>query len=199
MKKIYIAALAALFCVPAVAQEGPQAEMPQPPAFEQGQGPDMQAFREAHEAHHAQMKATQEKMENLVKAYNKLKNGKKKEAKLAEIQAEVAAIHEKQLDFKRDQLNKFERRLEKMRDEFNRQNATDVKQAWVEQHTEKLIAGNGNIEVLFKPEFAGKKGDMRGMKPPFKGPKGHGPKKGFGPKDGRGPVAELPVERPVEK
>jgi len=197
MKKMYIAALAALFCVPAFAQEAQQAEMPQPPAFEQGQRPDMQAFKEAREEHHAQMKATQEKMENLVKEYNKLKNGKKKDAKLAEIQNEVAAIHEKQLDFKRDQLNKFELRLEKMRDEFNRQNATDIKQAWIQEHTEKLIAGNGNIEVLFKPEFQGKKGDMRGMKPPFKGPKGCA--KHRGPKNGRGPVAELPVEKPVDR
>ena len=154
----------------------------------------MQSFKQAREEHHAQMKATQEKMENLVKEYNKLKNGKKKEAKLAEIRAEVAQIHEKQLEFKRAQLDQFERRLEGMRDAFAKQDAPEAKNAWVEKHTEELIAQNGDLKVLFKPEF----GRKHMGKQPFKGPKGC--RKGFGHKKGcdkgRGPVAELPVEKP---
>jgi len=203
MKKMYIAVLAAMVCVPAFAQQGP---MQDSPAFEEqgmheGFAPhgDKSAFQQARGEHKAQMKATEEKMEKLVVEYNKLKQGKKKEAKLAEIRAEVAVIHEKQLDFKRAQLAVFERRLEGMRQAFAKQNMPEAKAAWVDEHTAKLIAQNGDIKVLFKPEFGDKK-HMGKMGP--RGPKdsrNNGEFNGRGPKEGRGPVAELPVERPQER
>ena len=199
MRKIWISALAAFVCVPAFAQQ----------EMTDGQRPmqrDMSEFRQARAEHMAQMKATEQKMEKLVDEYNKLKNGKKKEAKLAEIQAEVRLIHDKQLDFKREQLDRFEKRLEKMNDAFNAENSPEKKQIWVEQHTEKLIAQNGDIKVLFKPEFGGPdmgKGPRMGggHKGPHKGckKKGKGAMRGHFPPKDRGPVAELPVEKPVDR
>lgn len=201
MKKTYIAVLAALFCAPAFAQQGAP-EMQQPLAAPQqemntGLAPkaDHAAFAKARQDHKAQMKATEEKMQKLVAEYNKLKKGKKKEAKLAEIRTEVSLIHEKQLEFKRVQLAQFERRLEGMREELAKQEMAEAKNAWVEEHTQLVIVKNGDVKVLFRPDFGNKKA---GMGP--RGPKGpRGEFKGHGPKEGRGPVAELPVERPKDR
>lgn len=205
MKKLYIAALAALICAPAFAQQGPQS-MQQPPAFEAqemkaGVGPQDEhaAFEKARGEHWAQMRANEEKMQKLVAEYNKLKKGKKKEAKLAEIRAEVAAVHAKRLEFMRGQLDQFERRLEGMREGLAKQEAPETQNAWIEKHTQKLIESNGDMKVLFKPEFEAKKHmDKRGFGGPQKGPRKEGKCKECGCK-GRGPVAELPVERPKDR
>ena len=181
MKKIAFALVATLLAVPALAQEGklpPQG--PDTPAVQDVKR-DHEAFKKAREAHRAQMKATQEKMEKLVKEYNKLKEGKKKDAKRAEIEKEVNAIHQKQLEFKKDQLDKFEERLARMKADFDKENTADAQQAWTKEKTDALIQANGDVKALFGP-----RPDMgRGHRHHFKGPRmGRGPRPvmgGFGP------------------
>lgn len=177
MKKLWIAALAGVFCVPAFAQE----EVPTPvqpeekSTVEQSAKPERpEAFKQAREKQLEQLKASQEKMEKLVTEYNKMKAGKKKDAKKAEIAQAVAAIHEEQIAFKEKQLANFEQRVNKMKEELAKQSTTEAKQEWVDEHTDKLIAENGNLRVLFdkpkgipgygnKPGFKGGKHDKPGM------------------------------------
>lgn len=212
MKKLVMTLLlAGLVSVPLAAQE-PQPQGPK--------GEEHQAFAKAQKEHRAKMQATQEKMEKLVKEYNKLKEGKKKDAKRGEIEKEVAAIHEEQLKFKAEQLVKFEERLGKMKADFAQENSADGKKAWVDQRTQALVENEGDLRVLFDPKegpgprmdgprhgrmhgHQGHKKCAKDGKCPF-GPKG--PHFGKGPKmDGKDgnfpppPDAELPVQKPVAK
>ena len=145
-------------------------------------------------------------MEKMVGDYNKMKAGRKKDAKLREIRKEVRGIHDRQLDFKRDQLGKFEQRLDHMRKDFDRQAAPDRRDAWVNRKTDELIRDGGKMGVLFSGE--GREGMQQGPQMgngpqqgghgPQQGGAGQGPQMGGGPQQGgHGPVAELPVERPV--
>lgn len=167
MKKITLALVAAALAVPALAQEPKVPQGNNAPAVEMQR--DHEAFKKAHEEHKAQMKATKEKMEKLVKEYNKLKDGKKKDAKRAEIEKEVSAIHEKQLEFKKNQLAQFEERLARMKADFEKENSAEGKQAWTNEKTDALIKANGDMKALF---------DRPGM---------HGPKDGKGPHMGKRP------------
>ncbi len=187
MKKLTLALVAAALAVPALAQTD------NPPL--QGQAPavqaEHQAFKKAHQEHRAQMKATQEKMTQLVKEYNKLKAGKKKEAKRAELEQEVNAIHEKQLAFKQDQLAQFEERLARMKAELAQENTADAKKAWVTQKTDALVQADGNVRILFEPE--------RGMNPgrgATFGPRGKAPGRHFGKHDPKGPVPGPQMQHP---
>ena len=134
-------------------------------------------FLKAQKEHRAQMKATEEKMEKLVKEYKKLK-GKKQETKKAEIVAEVEKIHEEQLKFKQAQLDKFAARLEEMKKHLDEEKSDEGKKVWVEEKTAALIEADGDVKVLFAPKGAqfgpqgpkGKKGFFKGHKGP-KGPR----------------------------
>ena len=185
MKKVAIAMLLAALAVPAAAQEVRQpVPGPDVPSMEQMQK-EHDAFKKAREEHRAQMTATQERMEKLVKEYNKLKDGKKKDAKRAEIAQEVSAIHEEQLKFKADQLDKFEARLEKMKAELAEENAADTRDAWVNEKTDALIEANGDLKALFGPRPG-----MRDGRPfARKGKMGKGPHKHHRPmmRPGEGP------------
>ncbi len=154
-------------------------------------------FAKAHKEHMAQMKATQEKMAKLVKEYKGLKDGKKKDAKRAEIEKEVGAIHEEQLKFKQEQLVKFEERLQGMKEKFAQESSDQGKKDWVNQKTDKLIENGGNVRVLFEPR--GDEGPHMDGKGPHGrmhrgfGHKGHGPK---GPRfHGDGDRPELPENK----
>lgn len=139
-------------------------------------------FVKAQKEQRAKFKATEEKIEKLVKEYKKLK-GKKQDAKKAEIVAEVEQIHAEQLKFKQEQLDKFAQRLEEMKKQFDEENSADGKKAWVDEKTEALIKADGDVKVLFgRPERGMKDGKGPHMKG-FKNSKGHK----FGPKDGKGP------------
>ena len=180
MKKLLFALVAAALAVPALAQD---AKAPNPgkdaPALEMQR--DHEAFKKAHEEHKAQLKATQEKMEKLVKEYNKA-SGKKKEAKRAEIEKEVGAIHDKQMEFRKDQLAKFEERLARMKAEFEKDSSAEGKNAWVSEKTNALIEANGDVKALFP-------------RPHMRGPHGkHGPRMGDGKGAfmGKGPRGERP-------
>lgn len=172
MKKMIFALIVSAVAMPALAQD---VKAPNPgqdaPAMEEMQR-DHEAFKKAREQHKAQMKAIKEKMEKLVKEYNKLKPGKKKDAKRAEIEQELRAIHEKQLEFKKDQLAKFQERLARMKAEFEEENSAEGRAQWVNQKTDALIAADGNLKALFAPR-----------------PGMHRPHRGFGPK---GPYGERP-------
>ncbi len=188
MKKIIFTLAAAVIAVPVLAQE-PKIVAPghDSPAVEMQR--DHEAFKKAHEEHKAQMKATKEKMEKLVKEYNKLKDGKKKDAKRAEIEKEIGAIHEKQLEFKQQQLAQFEERLSRMKAEFDQENSAEGKQAWVNEKTDALIQANGDMKALFGPRHGGMRGPKDG-----KGPRmGKRPHKGFMGKGPRGPRPEVPA------
>lgn len=177
MKKIVFALLVAVVAMPALAQEAKQMPVHNAPAMEMQR--DHEAFEKAHKEQRAQFKATQEKMEKLVKEYNKLK-GKKKDAKRAEIEQEIGAIHEKQLEFRKAQLAQFEERLNRMKAEFAQENTAENKAQWVTQKTDALIAADGNMKALFpRPKRRGADMDR-----PHRG-FGH---KGFGP---RGPQEEV--------
>jgi hypothetical protein len=136
-------------------------------------------FKKARREHKAKMEATEEKVEKLVEEYNKLKPGKKKDAKKAEIAAIVAGIRDEQLKFKEQQIVQFQERLESMKKGLEEQKNEEAKQAWVNKKTDAIIADEGDLDVLFKGEMGpaprkdgkfnhdGKKGDFH-----RKGPKG---------------------------
>lgn len=152
-------------------------------------------FLKAQKEHRAKMKATEEKMEKLVKEYKKLK-GKKQEAKKAEIVAEVEKIHTEQLKFKQAQLDKFAARLEEMKKHLDEEKSADGQKKWVDEKTTALIDADGDLKVLFAP-----KGEMRG--PKMDGKKGKGFfkfRKGHkGPKDGRRVGINPPPPPPLEE
>lgn len=195
MKKVLLAVLAGAVCIPAFAQPQEAPVMPAPeqqPAVEAPAKPKAEAFKQAREKHEAQMKAMQEKVNNLVAEYKKLKSGKKKDAKKAEIVQLVASIHEEQINFKQKQLEAFEKRLNQMKEELAKQNEETAKQAWVDEHTDKLIEENGDLRVLFdQPQ------GMPGMKKAPRGAmKGH--PFGSGMKHHKGPRPEFKDVPPQE-
>lgn len=175
MKKLLLVSLLAALCAPAFAegtcpcQDG--AENCRCKAAKEARvkpGPrhgDKEArrdeFKKARKEHKAKMRATEEKAEKLVEEYKKLKPGKKKDAKKAEIAAFVASIREEQLKFKEEQLSKFKDRLARMEAGLARQKTAEDKQAWVEHKTNDLINDDGDLDALF---------DEREMGP---APKGH--------------------------
>ena len=182
MKKIIFALTVAALSMPALAQE---VNLPQPgeqsPAVQMQQR-DHEAFAKARKEHRAQMKATQEKMEKLVKEYDKLKAGKKKDAKRAEIEKEVAAIHEQQLKFKTEQLAQFEERLARMKAQLEQESSDSGRAEWVSQKTDAVIESKGDLKALFAPQPGMREGrGPRGHRPAFKGPRPPFPANGFGP------------------
>lgn len=201
MKKVMLVALLAAFCVPAFA-EGPRDckgdNCPQPKKAVAVQGKhhkknqedkkDARAeeFKKARKEHKAKMRATEEKMEKLVEEYNKLKAGKKKEAKKAEIAEMVASIRDEQIKFKEEQLAKFKERLEQMQKGLDEEKSDKAKKAWVEEKTNAVIAEEGDLDVLFGPKPGPR------MAP---GPKG--PHMGPGPQ-GRQDVPPAPPAEPAE-
>ncbi|MCQ2410868.1 MAG: hypothetical protein MJ053_05245 [Elusimicrobiaceae bacterium] len=149
---------------------------------EQG-GPRMKAmrpgdFKKAQKEHRAKMKATEEKMEKLVKEYKKLK-GKKQEAKKAEIVAEVEKIREEQLKFKQAQLDKFAKRLEEMKKHLEEEKSPEGQKVWVDKKTNALIESDGSLKVLFDRPAPQQFQDGKVKK--YKGFRFHGPKGGQGP------------------
>lgn len=187
MKKLMIASLLALLCAPAFA-EGPRgckgdncpmrkdgkAAAMTPGKHKMKKDARAEEFKKARKAHKAKMKATEAKVEKLVTEYNKLKAGKKKDAKKAEIAAVVASIRDEQIKFKEEQLGKFKMRLERMQQGLNRESSAEAKKAWVDAKTDALIADEGDLDVLFEPEMGP---GPRRMGP---GPKG-GPMMGGAP------------------
>lgn len=167
MKKVLLAVLAGALCLPAFAKDakcdGDKCPMMKKPHHEmmaghhkKGKDARSDAFKKARKEHKAKMKATEDKMEKLVEEYNKLKPGKKKDAKKAEIAALVGEIRDEQLKFKEEQLKKFGDRLEKMKKGLEDQKSGEAKKAWVEQKTDEVIADDGDLDVLFeKPEMPG--------------------------------------------
>ncbi len=166
MKKMMIAVLFAALCVPAFAEgphkcKGDDCPMPKGPKAEmvkakhdkkdKKEDPRAEEFKKARKEHKAKMKATEEKMEKLVEEYNKLKAGKKKDAKKAEIAEMVSSIRDEQIKFKEDQLSKFQERLEQMKKNLNEEKSDKNKKAWVEEKTEAVIAEEGDLDVLFGP------------------------------------------------
>jgi len=153
MKKVIWMLAAVLITAPVFAQEGPGGQIEGFPAMDQRH----EAFQEAHKAQMEKMKGTQAKVEKLLKEYNGLKAGKKKDAKKAELEKLVASIREEQLSFREDQLKKGEERLEKMK-EFvdNRKEllttlkTDENKKEWVSYKTQELIEANGDLRVLFE-------------------------------------------------
>ena len=131
-------------------------------------------FKEAHREHKAKMEATEEKVEKLVEEYNKLKPGKKKDAKKAEIAAIVAGIRDEQIKFKEKQIAQFQERLEAMKKGLEAQKTEEAKHAWVEKKTDAVIADEGDLDVLFKGEMGPT--PRKDGKFDHKGKRGHSPK-----------------------
>lgn len=179
MKKLVFAVMAGLLVLPVFAADNADV-MPAPdkaPAVvADTDAARHEAFQKARKEQMEKMKATREKAEKLVKEYNGLKNGKKKEAKKQEIVQLVASIHEEQLRFKEKQLADFEGRLNQMREAFAAESAPEAKAQWADQKAEDLIKNNGDVKVVFGHD---KKGPQSGMK----GPDGQRGPKGF--KDGK--------------
>ena len=200
MKKVLLAVVAGAFCVPAFAEEMQNAAPVEPnaqPVAQDFAAQRPEAFKQARENHRAQMKATQEKVNKLVAEYNKLKPGKKKDAKKAEITAFVASIRDEQINFQEKQLAGFEKRLNHMKEVLAEQKTEDAKKTWIDSHAEKLIAENGDLRVLFdRPKGVPGMGNMPG-KGNMRGGK-FGSHKGAmrGPVPGRGAETEEPLPQP---
>ena len=201
MKKMMLAVLFAALCVPAFA-EGPRSckgdDCPQPkgPKAAAVQGKHKkdkkdarsEEFKKARREHKAKMRATEEKMEKLVEEYNKLKAGKKKDAKKAEIAEMVASIHDEQLKFKEEQLAKFNERLAQMQKDLDEEKSDKAKKAWVDEKTDAVIAEEGDLDVLLGP----KPGPRMGPGPKV------GPRRGPGPKAGPEGSQDVPPAPPAE-
>lgn len=184
MKKLMFALIAVTLTVPALAQDknAPQPAGKDTPAVEMQR--DHEAFKKAHEEHRAKMEATNKKMGKLVEEYNKLKAGKKKDAKRAEIEKEVDAIHQEQLKFKQEQLGKFEERLARMKAGFEKESSAEGQKAWVTQKTDELIKANGDLKALFEPDRGPHMGNFPGRAPHMgKGPRGLRPDGKPAPRD----------------
>lgn len=204
MKKMMLAIIFAVLCAPAFA-EGPRPckgdDCPQPkgPKAVAVQGKhkkdkdgkkDARAaeFKKARKEHKAKMKATEEKMEKLVEEYNKLKAGKKKDAKKAEIAEMVASIRDEQIKFKEEQLSKFKERLDQMQKGLDEEKSDKAKKAWVDEKTDAVIAEEGDLDVLFGPKPG-----------PRMGPgQARGPHMGPGPKAGPEGRQDVPPAPPAE-
>lgn len=201
MKKLVFAVLVGLLAFPVMAAEEP-ATLPPAPAQEAEVMPGAdaarhEAFQKARKEQMEKMKATREKAEKLVKEYNGLKKGKKKDAKKQEIVQLVASIHEEQLSFKAKQLADFENRLNQMRQAFAVENTPEAKAQWTDKKAEELIENNGDVRVVFGHE-KGPRADMKGPR----GPKGFdGARKGKGPKgfDGKHKGMLPPPPPPAEE
>lgn len=167
--KWMIALLACVLCLPAFAEENTvDASADARPVVEAHKGPSPEVmkkgdFKKAQKEQRAKMKATEEKMEKLVKEYQKLK-GKKQETKKEEIAAEVTNIRDAQLKFRQDQLDRFAKRLEEMKKRLDEEKSADSKKAWIDKKTNELIEAKGDLKVLF---------DREGL-PEMKGPHGFG-------------------------
>ncbi|MBO4675122.1 MAG: hypothetical protein J5601_03435 [Elusimicrobiaceae bacterium] len=153
MKKVIWMLAAVLITAPVFAQEGPAGKVGGRPAMDQRH----EAFQKAHKEQMEKMKATKEKAEKLVKEYNKLKDGKKKDAKKAEIEKLVASIREEQLSFRVGQIKKDEERLENMKkfmddrkEILSTLQTAENKKEWVSYKTNELIETNGDLKVLFE-------------------------------------------------
>lgn len=184
MKKVIWMLAVVLISAPVFAQEMPSAKIEDRPAMDQRH----EAFQKAHTAQMEKMKATKEKAEKLVKEYNELKDGKKKDAKRAEIEKLVSSVRDEQLDFNEKQLGQFEERLGDMKGSLKKEKSAANKKAWVSEKADRLIAENGDIKVLFDrgakgPRMEGKRPEGR---PFMKNGKGH---RHFG-KDGKCPFAK---------
>lgn len=171
MKKVIWMLVAVLITSPVFAQDMEKGKPEERPAMAQRH----EEFQKAHKAQMEKMKATQEKAEKLVKEYNGLKAGKKKDAKRAEIEALVSSVREEQLQFNEKQLGQFEERLDGMKKELSNEKNAEKKKAWVSDKTDKLIEENGDLKVLFD----------RGNRGPRMG--GNRPEGRPGMKDGKGP------------
>ena len=182
MKKVIWMLAVALIAMPVFAQEMPVGKLDGKAVMDQRH----EVFQKAHKAQMEKMKATKEKAEKLVKEYNGLKDGKKKDAKRAEIEKLVSSVREEQLDFNEKQLNQFEERLGNMKEALNKEKTAESKKAWVAEKSDKLIAENGDIKVLFDRMGQGQRMDRPEGRPFMKD--GNGPKH-FG-KDGKCPFAK---------
>lgn len=200
MKKVLLAVLAGAMCLPAFAKDVKcdgdkcpmkRARMEMTDNHRKGKDARADAFKKARKEHKAKMKATKQKMETLVKEYNSLKAGKKKDAKKAEIAALVASIHEEQLKFKEEQLGKFSERLEQMKKGLAEQTADEAKKAWVDAKTDAVIADGGDLDALFE------KPAMPGVGP-RDGGKGPRMERMRGGHEGRGPKAAPGASAPAD-
>ena len=191
MKKVMIVVLLAALCAPAFAEgprkcKGDDCPMPKGPRAEAVKAKQdkkdarAEEFRKARREHKAQMRATEEKMETLVQEYNKLKAGKKKDAKKEEIAKMVKSIREEQIKFKEEQLAKFQERLERMKKDLDEEKSDKNIKAWVEEKTNAVIAEEGDLDVLFggpapRRMPGPKAGPRRGPGPEEMGPHAGGP------------------------
>ncbi len=204
MKKLMILSLAAFLCAPVFAKEHRackegacplrepgKAAMKEPGFHKMKQEGRSDAFKKARKEHKAKMKATEEKAEKLVEQYKKMKPGKKKDAKKAEISALVSSIRDEQLKFKEDQLVKFQERLSHMQAALEKDKSAEAKKDWVERKTDLLIAEDGDLEDLFEHDGPAKRplGPKGKMHPQFK----RGPEMGNG-----APSFPEPVEKPAK-
>lgn len=181
MKKMMLVLASGIIALPLVAAEQVAAVKEAP----MGKGPArMESAHKAHEAQQAEMKATQEKMEKLVKEYQQLK-GKKQEEKKAEIVALVSQMHEKQLEFKAQKLAQFEERLAQMKAKLVQEQSSANKQAWVDEKTAAIIENGGDLKAVFghSKDFRGKDGKI-GRRADLKDAQAGRAK---GPRDAKGP------------
>ena len=167
MKKLVLTLIAALLVVPAMADDQKAPQVQNGPAVVMDKDARHEAFQKARKEKKEQMKATKEKVEKLVKEYNKLKAGKKKDAKKAEIAAVVADIRAEQIKFNQEQLAQFEARLNQMREKLDTDKTPEAQNAWVAEKTDAVIAGEGDLKVLFDRD--GKHEGMDGKGPHHKG------------------------------
>lgn len=186
MKKLISAVMLLALCAPVFAGDKCEGDCPMKHRKEMRAAfaekhPELKAKMEAkreemkkeRKAKKAAFKKNEEKVEKLVAEYKKLKPGKKQDAKRAEIAEVIAGFRAEQLNFKQEQLKEFQERLTKMQDQLAKESTDEAKTEWVNAKVEKVIADDGDLDAVFKPEHGRKGPGAKDGK--HHGPKGHRP------------------------
>ena len=173
MKKLVIMATLLAFAAPVFA--GDKHDSDKGPKHFNGPRQEMgvkdPAKAEAFKAMAKKHKATEEKLEKLVKEYKKAKDGSKKQvAAKEEITKVLGEVRDEQIAQRAKGLEEFEKRLADMKARLAEEQKPEAKSAWLEKTTEQVIAADGKLDQVFgKPAKMGGPKEMKGSHKGFFG------------------------------
>jgi len=188
MKKMLLLAVVAAVSVPLFAGDKYDGK-PGPrhfggPRHEMVQDPQLKAQMEAKKA---EMKAREEKMEQLVKDFKKAKIGSKKQIAVRnEMTSLLGQIRDEQIAMREKKINEFEKRLADMKNRLAEEKTPETKEKWVTNMMDRVFESEGDLKEAFKRQAHL---DRRAQK-------GHGRPFPDGPADDMLPQ---PPEPPAEK
>lgn len=164
MKKLFVLAALAAFSAPLFAADAKWT----PDAKHGHKGAKMEMKKDGDWGMtKAERKATEEKLEKLVKEYKAAKAGSQKQTTAkANIVAVVTEMHDKKIAKQTEQLSYMEKKVDMMRENLATEKTPEAKKAWVDMMTDKVIAEDGDLDEVWE----GMKKDMPHGKGPMHGP-----------------------------